>query len=73
MINIRLSCLAGILDNRNYRNDQVAKQIEANALNAWQNRQPTETTVRFLSKMNEGLFRFLHVTQQPNGSLLVYR
>lgn len=74
MINIRLNCLADILDPKNIRaSDQVAESIKANALNAWQNRQGSESSVRFLQKMNDTLFRFLKVTQQPDGSLLVYR
>lgn len=74
MINIRLNCLADILDPKNIRaSDHIAESIKTNALNAWQNRQPSETSTRFLQKLNDRMFRFLNVVQQPNGSLLVYR
>ncbi|MBF0786134.1 hemophilus-specific protein [Muribacter muris] len=74
MIHIRLSCLADILDPKNiHSQDHIAKQIEANALYAWQNRHTSESSVRFINKMGDGFFRFLNVKQQPDGSLLVYR
>lgn len=74
MINIRLNCLANILNNKDIRaTDELVKRIKVNALNAWQNHQGSENYVRFLQKMNDSLFRFLKVTQMPDGSLLVYR
>lgn len=74
MINIRLNCLADILDPKNIRaSDHIAEIIKANALKAWQNRQKSETSVRFINKVGDGFYRFLNVKQQPNGSLLVYR
>lgn len=74
MVKILVNCLDDVLTSRNHQDLQpLAKQIEANALNAWQNRQPSETSTRFLQKLNDRMFRFLNVVQQPNGSLLVYR
>lgn len=72
MINIRLNCLANVLNNKNIRaTDELAECIKANALKAWQNRQESETNVRFIHKMSDGFYRFLNIKQQ-NGSLLVY-
>lgn len=74
MINIRLNCLVNVLNNKDIRaTDELAERIKANALKAWQNRQESETVVRFMSKMGDGFYRFLNITQQPSGSLLVYR
>lgn len=72
MINIRLNCFANVLNNKDIRaTDELAERIKANALNAWQNRQEAETSVRFMHKMGDGFYRFLNIKQQ-NGSLLVY-
>ncbi|GAB1672302.1 hemophilus-specific protein [Mannheimia haemolytica] len=74
MIHIRFNCLSDILDCKNIRGqDHVVKQIKANALNAWQHRQKSETSVRFVTKISDRLFRHLSVTDKSDGSLLVYR
>lgn len=75
-VNILLSAVGDHLPKQWKEKPKLFSDLTEKALEAWENREPTEKTVRFLYKIPVSYgayFRFFTVTEQKNGSLLVSR
>lgn len=73
-IHILLSAVGDILPKNWKEKPALLSELTEKALSAWEMRDATAKTVRFVHKMPVkygSLFRFFTVTQQKNGSLLV--
>lgn len=73
-IHILLSAVGDVFPNNWKEKPTLLSELTEKALTAWESRQPTDKTVRFMHKLPAKygiLFRFFTVTRQDDGSLLV--